>query len=143
MCVLDVHIRIVRFVEETQGEDREGACVLSWEVEFQRKIAEVVVGVHDVDKPQLTGQTGETIAEVEDVAGVAFLGQRTFGGDFFGHGTYLNEMLVFRTVAVAHLNIKHTAERIVIVGIEGGSEEIGIADDIRVQCTYHAVACIV
>ena len=45
--------------------------------------------------------------------------------------------------ASSHLHVEHTAQGVVVVGIEGRHKEVGVADDVGVQRTDHAVTSTV
>ena len=69
----DVLALVQRAAVVAECEEREGARLLRGEVELQREVVEVDVAVVGIHQPQVAGQRGEAVANIEEVTGVVLL----------------------------------------------------------------------
>ena len=116
--------------------------MLGGKAHLPREVLECDVIAFGVDDTQLVDQRREAVAVVDDIAGIAFLGERTFERQFLEYRTQLQDVLVLGVVAGAHLHVEHAAQGVGVVGVERRGEEVRVADDVGVQSAHQAVASI-
>ena len=132
----------MRLVEQRQTEHRESACAPSRQVQFPREVLEgkvLTVGVH---QSEFVHERSEAVAVVHDIAGIAFLRERTFQCQFLEGRTQLQDILVLGVVTGSHLHVEHAAQGVRVVGVERRGKKVAVADDVRVQSTNQTETCV-